>query len=108
MSGQTLLAVADGGQSLAVGEVATAAGLADALPGSHNALARVQRAGADAGVVGVVSSRLALTPLPGKEDVDELHSADGPAQPGDYVAITVLGAALVKLQEGETVAPASG
>jgi hypothetical protein len=106
LGAQNLLAVVGDGQALAVGEVVTAAGLADALPGSHNRLAQVQRAGgAGAAAVGVVSSRLAVTPLPGKEGAEELHTVDGPAQPGDYVAITVLGAALAKPQEGETVTP---
>lgn len=40
--------------------------------------------------------------MTGKQD---LRSVEGPARPGDYVAITVLGAARVKLQAGETVQP---
>ena len=37
------------------------------------------------------------------EVVPELRSAEGPAQAGDYVAITVLGVAQVKVQDGETI-----
>ena len=53
------------------------------------------------GVIGVVEGRMALQPLPGKADKDgnaplELHSVPGPAKPGDYVALTVLGVAHVK------------
>ncbi|MCB0041845.1 MAG: hypothetical protein KDE23_19310, partial [Caldilinea sp.] len=90
LSAQTMLAVVGGDQSLAVGEVVTATGLADALPGSHNRLAQVQRAGGGSGIVGVVISRMVLQAMPDKDGAEELHSIDGAAQPGDYVAIAVL------------------
>ena len=32
-----------------------------------------------------------------------MRSVDGPAQAGDYVAIIVMGATLVKVQDGETI-----
>ncbi len=35
----------------------------------------------------------------------DLRRVDGPAKPGDYVAIAVLDAAQVRLQAGETVQP---
>ena len=105
LSAQTMLAVVGGDQSLAVGEGVTATGLADALPGSHNRLAQVQRAGGGSGIVGVVISRMVLQAMPDKDGAEELHSIDGAAQPGDYVAIAVLGAAQVKLQAGETLVP---
>ncbi|MCB0041847.1 MAG: hypothetical protein KDE23_19320, partial [Caldilinea sp.] len=40
-----------------------------------------------------------------KDGAEELHSIDGAAQPGDYVAIAVLGAAQVKVQDGEVLQP---
>ena len=105
-SAQTLVAVVGGDKSLMPGDVVSAAGLAEAIPGSVVPLAQVRLAsGAQAGVVGVVHSRMAWTPLPGleKEGEFDLRSVDGPAQPGDYVAITVLGAAQVKVQAGESL-----
>ena len=33
----------------------------------------------------------------------ELRSVAGPVRSGDYLAITVMGAALVKVQDGETI-----
>ena len=106
MDAQTLLAVVGGDQPLAAGDVVTAVGLADPIPGSHERLALVGLAGGEtANVVGVVSSRMALQPLPGKDGQEELHSLAGPAQPGDYVAITVLGVAQVKVQDGEAIQP---
>jgi hypothetical protein len=107
-SAQTLVAVVGGEEMLAPGDVVSAAGLAEAIPGSVVPLAQVRLAGgAEAGVVGVVHSRMAWTPLPGleKEGEFDLRSVDGPAQPGDYVAITVLGAAQVKVQAGESLQP---
>jgi hypothetical protein len=46
---------------------------------------------------------MALEPAPGKEGERVMVSTDGPAQPGDYVAITVLGAAQVKVQAGAAI-----
>jgi hypothetical protein len=104
--GQTLVAVAAGDQPLTAGDVVTAMGLADPIPGSLERLAVVGRAGGEAAnVVGVVSSRMALQPLPGKDGQEELHSVAGPARPGDYVAITVLGVAQVKVQDGAAIRP---
>jgi hypothetical protein len=105
-SAQTLVAVVGGDQPLTPGDVVSAAGLAEAIPGSVVPLAQVRLAGDEqANVVGVVHSRMAWTPLPGleKEGEFDLRSTDGPAQPGDYVAITVLGAAQVKVQAGEAL-----
>jgi hypothetical protein len=106
LSAQTLVAVTGGDQPLSPGDVATAIGLADPIPGSLGRLALMTLANTErANVVGVVSSRMALQPAPGKEDEQVMHSTDGPAQPGDYVAITVLGATQVKVQDGEAIQP---
>ncbi len=105
-SAQTLVAVVGGDQPLTPGEVVSAAGLAEAIPGGHNPLAQVRLATPEqANVVGVVHSRMALQPAPGKVGEEVLRSVDGPAQPGDYVAVTVLGAVQVKLQAGTTAQP---
>lgn len=98
LGSQSLLAVVGGDDALTPGDVVAAAGLADPLPGSQPRLPQVRLATTElANVVGVVSGRMALRPAPGKEGVEILLSAEGPAQPGDYVAITVLGVAQVKV-----------
>lgn len=107
-SAQTLVAVVGGGQPLAPGDVVSAGGLAEAIPGSVVPLAQVRLAsGEQANVVGVVHSRMAWTPLPGleKEGEFDLRSVEGPAKPGDYVAVTVLGAAQVRVQPGAVLQP---
>ena len=113
-SALSLVAQVSGPDSLAPGDLVAVAGVADPLPGSTAAMPLVRLAdGASASVVGVVESRLALTPRPGRPqvkagdtpaepDASELRSAAGPAQAGDYVAITVLGAAQVKVAPGES------
>ena len=104
LSAQTLVAVVGGDQPLTAGDVVAAAGLADPIPGSLDHLARVRLATDEqANVVGVVSSRMALQPLPGKDGEQVLRSVAGSAQAGDYVAITVLGAPQVKVQAGEAI-----
>ncbi len=105
MGSQSLLAVVGGDDALSPGDVVAAAGLADPLPGSQPRLPQVRLATTEvANVVGVVSGRMALRPAPGKEGVEILLSAEGPAQPGDYVAITVLGLAQVKVDGAAPVA----
>jgi len=113
-SALSLVAQVSGPDSLAPGDLVAVAGVADPLPGSTAAMPLVRLAdGASASVVGVVESRLALTPRPGRPqvkagdtpaepDASELRSAAGPARAGDYVAITVLGAAQVKVAPGES------
>jgi hypothetical protein len=106
LSAQTLVVVLGGDQQIAPGAVVEAIGLAEAIPGANNRLAQVRLAGATAtNVVGVVSSRMALTPLPGGDGDQVMRSLEGAAVPGDYVAITVLGAAQVKVQDGEAIQP---
>ncbi len=106
LDAQTLVAVVGGDRPLAAGDVVSALGLAEALPGSLERLAVVGLAGGEAAnVVGVVSSRMALQPLPGKGGQEELHSVAGPAQPGDTVAITVLGVAQVQVEQGAALQP---
>ena len=103
ISDQTLVAVAAG--DLAAGDAVSAVGLADPLPNSLSHLAQVRVADGTSGVAGVVESRMELQPAPGKEGVMILHSVAGPAKAGDYVAITVLGAAQVKVQAGKAIQP---
>jgi hypothetical protein len=105
----TLLAQVTGPDALSPGDVVAAAGVAAPLPGSGAPLPLVRLAAADwNGVVGVVEGRLALSPVPQPEGEEkeprlELRSAEGPARPGDYVALTVLGLARVKVDAGQGI-----
>ena len=103
----TLIAQVSGPDALSSGDVVAAAGIGAPLPGTGAPLPLVRLAGSDAsGVVGVVEGRLALTPVPQPEGEEaeerlELRSAEGPARPGDYVALTVLGLARVRVDAGQ-------
>jgi hypothetical protein len=103
----SLIAEVTGTTALEVGDVVAAAGMADPIPGGHNALPMVRLADDRQfnGVVGVVTGRMVYDVAPGKEDEGEmsLQSGAGPANPGDYVALTIYGVAEVKLQPGTTV-----
>ncbi len=113
----SLVAQVSDPDSLAAGDLVTAAGVADPLSGStvHVPLVRLAD-GAATAVVGVVEGRLVLvehgvSAQPGEGEAQgepsppELRSADGPAQPGDYVALTIYGAAQVKVENGEALVP---
>ncbi|MBK7203602.1 hypothetical protein [Candidatus Amarolinea dominans] len=106
----SLVAQVSGAESLTAGDLVMAAGIADPLPGSTVHLPQVKRAAsAPGGVIGVVEGRLALTSRPrpasalgeSAAQAPELHRAEGPAQPGDYVALTVAGAARVKVSAAD-------
>jgi hypothetical protein len=106
LSAQTLIAVVGGDQPIAPGALVEAVGLAEAIPGANDRLAQVRLAGAGASnVAGVAGSRMALIPLPDGDGDQVLRAALGAAQPGDYVAITVLGVAQVQVQAGEAIQP---
>lgn len=103
----SLVAKVTGQTALTPGDVVAVDGLAEALPGAHNALPLVRLADDRqfTGVIGVVTGRLVYGVAPGKEAEGEmsLQSGPGPAQPGDYVALTIYGVAEVKLQPGTAV-----
>lgn len=97
-------AVGDGSDPLTPGDLVAATGATPGLPNTSNLVPRVRLADAKtrAGAIGVVDGRMALQPVPGKagsddQPVRELHSVPGPAKDGDYVALTVLGVAQVKI-----------
>jgi hypothetical protein len=113
ISSVTIIAQVAGEQALNPGDVVAASGVAAPLPGSTVSLALVRLADAASphGIVGVVEGHMALTPQPGHEEgtgrdpVLEVRRAAGAAQPGDYVALTVLGVALVKVEAGAAIEP---
>jgi len=97
---QTLLARVGGQGSLQPGDVVAATGLGEPLEAGEQRLAAVERAGRqDAGLAGVVATRLEYALAPGKEadGVRILQAADGPARPGDLVQLVVLGVAEVRV-----------
>ncbi|MBK8986684.1 MAG: DUF2190 family protein [Chloroflexi bacterium] len=103
----SLVAKVTGATALTAGDVVAVDGLADPLPGAQSALPLVRLADDKqfTGVIGVVTGRLEYAVAPGKEEEGEmsLRSGDGPANPGDYVALTIYGVAEVKLQPGTAV-----
>lgn len=97
----TLVSQVTGPDELNVGDLVAVAGAAAPLPGGTTAMPLVRLADSASynGVIGVVSSRMLYEVAPGKEAEDEmsLHSAEGPAQPGEYVALTIYGIAEVNV-----------
>lgn len=105
----SLVAQVSGPDGLSPGDLVAVAGLGDPLPGRPARTPLVRLASNTfTGVIGVVESRLVMTPgsiqvpLQANESTTGLGTAvlryaGGPAQAGDYVAITVLGAAQVRV-----------
>jgi hypothetical protein len=79
--------------------------MADPLPGSqpHLPLVRLADGVRFTGVIGVVQSRMVWEPAPGKEE-ESLHSADGPAQSGEFVSLVIYGVTQVKVDPSATIA----
>lgn len=113
-SAVSLVAQVTGSGSLTVGDLVAVVGRAESLPASAAPLPLVRLADDTfTGIIGVVESRLALTSEPSRQvsagetsvvpKVPQLRNTDGPAHAGDYVAVTVLGAAQVKVDSAATV-----
>jgi hypothetical protein len=106
-AGLTQIARVGGDRALEAGDVVAASGFANGVPGAQELVPRVVRAAnpAHLGVIGVVRSRMQLVPKAGKEgeDASALESVPGKAQPGDFVALTVRGVTLVRIDSGEVV-----
>jgi hypothetical protein len=107
-NGYSLVAKVSGASALSVGDVVAVTGVADPIPGASDHLPMVQLADASqfSGVIGVVKSRMVYEVAPGKEEEGEMsmHSADGPAQPGDYVQLVVSGVTQVKVDGNVPIA----
>lgn len=97
----SLVAKVGGSGSLSVGDVAAVTGVAEPLAGGHSRLPTVTRAAAtgSTGMIGVVESRMVFEPPPGKDE-PALMSADGDAEPGNYVSLVVYGVADVRVSGG--------
>jgi len=100
-SAYSLVVQVDGDDALSPGDLAAVTGVAGPIPGSVVPMPLVRLADATTynGVIGVVESRMVWEVAPGKEAEGEMsmHSADGPAQPGEYVSLIVYGIAQVKI-----------
>ena len=105
----TMIAKVSGTASLSAGDVVAVSGMAEPIPGSVDYLPQVVLADStnSSGVIGVVSSRMLWEVAPGKEQEGEfsLHSAEGPAKPGEYVALIVSGVTAVKVDSGALIQP---
>ena len=103
--GFSLVAQVTGPEALTAGDVVAVTGMADPLPGSqpHLPLVRLADGVRFTGVIGVVQSRMVWEPAPGKEE-ESLHSADGPAQSGEFVSLVIYGVTQVKVDPSATIA----
>jgi hypothetical protein len=100
-AGLTQIARVAPGSVLRAGDVVAALGAAAGAPGTGALVPTVVAAGEAnrEAVVGVVGSRMALVSRPGKsgEDGFALHSVEGDARPGDFVAVVVQGVTRVRV-----------
>jgi hypothetical protein len=109
----TIVAKATGGEPLRAGDIAAPTGVTDPIPGATSRLSTVRRADSSNPAVGVVQGRMVLERGPGKRDIG-MRSAGGPARAGDYVALTTLGVADVRVAApagiavGERLAASAG
>ena len=108
-SAYSLIVQVTGEDSLSPGDIVAVAGVTDPLPGSATPMPLVRLADAltNNGVIGVVESRMVWKVAPGKEDEGEMsmQSAEGPAQPGEYVSLVVYGIAQVRVDPAIQIAP---
>jgi hypothetical protein len=107
-SAYSLVTRVSGAASLSPGDLVAVTGVTEAIPGGTTPLPLVVLADSQTytGVIGVVKSRMVWEVAPGKEAEGEmsLHSADGAAQPGEYVSLVVYGVAQVKVSPGAQIA----
>lgn len=103
----SLVARVTGPDALTAGDVVAVTGAGEALPGGHNALPMVRRADQATynGVIGVVDSRMVWALAPGKEEegAESLQSAEGAAQPGEFVSLIVYGVAEMKVSPNSDI-----
>lgn len=121
-SSLTLVAQVAGPEPLSPGDLVAATGVTEPLPGSTIPMALVRPADAQSlnGIVGVVDGRMTLSmpsapaeiarenperDMPPGDEPPEFHSASGPANAGDYIALTVFGVAQVNVSAAEGIQP---
>jgi hypothetical protein len=105
----SLVVQVTGADALSPGDLAAVSGVTGPVPGGNVPMPLVRLADAATynGVIGVVESRMVWEAAPGKEAEGEMsmHSADGPAQPGEYVSLVVFGIAQVKVDPAILITP---
>jgi hypothetical protein len=105
----SLVAQVSGADALSPGDLVAVTGAAEPIPGGTAPLPFVRQADSATynGVIGVVSSRMVWEVAPGKEAEGEMsmRSAEGSAQPGEYVSIVVYGIAQLKIDPNAAIAP---
>jgi len=103
-SAYSLVVQVIGSDALSPGDLVAVTGVTEPIPGSADPipLVRLADAGTYNGVIGVVKSRMVYDIAPGKEAEGEMlmQSAEGAANPGDYVSLVVYGVADLKIQTG--------
>jgi hypothetical protein len=108
-SAYSLVVQVTGVDALSPGDLVSIAGVTEPLPGSTVPIPLVHLAdeATYSGVIGVVKSRMVWEAAPGKEAEGEMsmHSADGPAQPGEYASLIVFGIAQVKIDPTIQISP---
>lgn len=105
----SLIVQVSGETPLSPGDVVAASGVTDPLPGSVTPIPLVRLADSvtNNGVIGVVESRMVWEVAPGKETEGEMsmQSAEGPAQPGEYVSLVIYGIAQVRVDPAFQITP---
>jgi len=104
----SLVSQVTGSSPLSPGDLVAAGGVTDPIPGGSSPIPLVLLADSEinTGVIGVVQSRMVWEVAPGKEDEGamSLQSADGPAQPGEYVSLIVYGVAEMRIAPNTPIA----
>lgn len=107
-SAYSLVSQVTGSSPLSPGDLVAAGGVTEPIPGGTAPLPLVLLADSEinTGVIGVVQSRMVWEVAPGKEEEKEmsLHSAEGAAQPGEYVSLIVYGVVEMKVAPGVPIA----
>jgi len=108
-SAYSLVTQVTGPDPLSPGDLVAVTGVTEPIPGGTmpTPLVRLADAATYNGVIGVVKSRMVYEVAPGKEAEGEMsmHSAEGAAQPGEYVSLVVYGVAQMKIDPGATIMP---
>ncbi len=104
----SLVTQVTGAEALSPGDLVAVSGVSEPIPGSNVPVPLVRLANADTynGVIGVVQSRMVWQVAPGKEDEGamSMQSAEGAAQPGEYVSLVIYGVADVKIDSTTQIA----
>lgn len=106
-SAYSLVTQVTGPDPLSPGDLVAVTGVTEPISGGSTPMPLVRLADATTfnGVIGVVESRMVYEVAPGKEAEGEMsmHSAEGAAQPGEYVSLVVYGVAQMKIDPNTSV-----